>query len=769
LQVAPLNEKEAKVAGSSVRNLRVALSNFFLYAPDNAMVQQSLDRFLQDLNELLALRPQINLGETEGQLLVEGTPVDPKHTGSVLSIIELFHSHQLHSFTFLRGLSREELASLLQLLRPKAIAEGDTLQEALKRIDIPHIQVNQKVFVAVKEGEKLIASEDLGGEENVEEALQSLHAFLNIFSKVKPDGKKREILGVLQSQLEPLKGEGPGGSPGSGGVDSRGSGDGAGSAGWGDLLAGIMALKQTLQGVQVQVDPAKARESVDILLQKLILLMENQGAMDEKTKASLENRGEEQESLFDLNEAINEWHQNNFVSLLDPAQEENVAKALENLNNNPEPELLETIGKLLGAGIRGEDEDIACLALRHTTRIRRELYPREKQVEELRAIRSLVAESTPYETLKANAALLTSRWDAELKDIDWAEVATLLKQWKRLSETSQPAALPQATLARETLQSLLSPDFSRRLLDGAIADERAGEPAKMVLSMAGPEVAAQLLDRALKTSPSDPNWGRMMDLLYGLQSEGAEVLEKWLASHETGAQLDAFLRIVERVPMSATLAAAFEARWAFIPVPAKKKIFELAAKWECRAFRQLALMSLIEAPMDIARQALKALPRIHVEGDSLKVIEAVENRLYGHKDEKELFTLIVCKTLGEMEEPLSLTSLMEWTQSYSLLERRREKSFTIRMAAVEALGHFRSRQVEVFLERMVQREERDIKQVAMESLKQVREKLASTTTAQTAAENDPFFGESDLNVPFRSPSPPRPEESADDPNRGLLE
>lgn len=748
MAIQPLNEEEQKHASAAVRDLRVALSNFFLYAPENTMVQQSLDRFLQDLAAILASRPQVTLGQSEGLLVVEGTPVDTKFTGSTAAITDLFLQHQLHSLTFLQGLERAELVHLFQLLKPKSLPAGESLTDALKRVSTPHIQVNQKVFVAVKEGEKLIATEDLGGEENVAEAMQSLQAFLAVFAKVKPDGKKREILGTLRTQLGPIEAWGGAGS----GVVSTGGGTGAGSGrgegsgegpggGWGELIAGLLSLKNMLQNVQTTPDPKKSRESIDDLLQKMVALLENQGLADASVRKALGGDSgpeEEQESLFEKETALREWKRGEFGSLTDPERAQDVEEGFRELLLKPDPSLAGAVWDRLDEAVAEARGERVCLLFRHLSRMPREALTPDRQ-ERIPALmrRSISSADTP-EALKA-VLDCAGKWSPrEIRGSNLAEFAGLLDGIRAIANSEDPADRERASLAGDWLASAMDPERVQAVLEAAFVADEAVEPAFRILSTVEPAAVMPILDRLIALAPSDPAWRRGLDLLFRLQADGREILEKWSLEHEPFQPDEAFLRILDRVPLSPAMAPVVERAWPALDPETKKRILDLAARWETRAFRGLALEALLDPDLGMARHALKILPKIHLEGDSLRVVESVEKRSHPGKEEKEMFMVVVCKALGQMAEPMSLTALMDWGQSHGLLERHRTKSLPVRMAAVEAMGNFRSRQVETYLEKMVEKEEKDLLDVARESLASVKERLAKGMGADRTADRDGF-------------------------------
>jgi hypothetical protein len=199
-----LNPAQIQVASTMVRELRVSLSNYFLYASENNMALLSIQRFLTALEGLFQELPSVLLGESEGRLVVEGTPLDEHTTGSTNMIKDLFHTHKIHSITFLKGLTTEEVKTLFSLLKPKGLPTGLSFSQALVQHSLEHIKANEKVFVAVGEGEVVVPAGTAGGvgsEQNLQEALEALQYFLQIFARVKPDSNKQELARKLMDNM----------------------------------------------------------------------------------------------------------------------------------------------------------------------------------------------------------------------------------------------------------------------------------------------------------------------------------------------------------------------------------------------------------------------------------------------------------------------------------------------------------------------------------------------------------------------------------------
>src|SRR5258708_9095730 len=191
-----LDPIQIQAASVAVRELRITLSDFILYGSANNTALLSMQRFLGALDGLFEELPSVTLGEAEGRLVAEGTPLDERATGSTNMIKDLFLTHKIHTLTFLKGVGTEEVKTLFSLLRPKALMTGMSLSQALVQQSVEHIRSNEKVFVALNEGEVVVAAgaaPKIHEGQNLQEALEALQYFLQIFAKLKPDIYKEEV------------------------------------------------------------------------------------------------------------------------------------------------------------------------------------------------------------------------------------------------------------------------------------------------------------------------------------------------------------------------------------------------------------------------------------------------------------------------------------------------------------------------------------------------------------------------------------------------
>src|SRR6185295_905857 len=139
-----LDQAQNRLASSAVRELRGALSNFFLYSTGNDMVLKSLDRLLGALDLLFETLPSVGLGESEGRLLMEGATLDERMTGSTNMIKDIFLTHKIQTLTFLKGVTTQEIKDLFELLKPRALPSGFSLVQALVQKPLEHIRLTRR-------------------------------------------------------------------------------------------------------------------------------------------------------------------------------------------------------------------------------------------------------------------------------------------------------------------------------------------------------------------------------------------------------------------------------------------------------------------------------------------------------------------------------------------------------------------------------------------------------------------------------------------------
>jgi HEAT repeat protein len=145
--------------------MSTAVTNLRLYPPTNAMIDQTIDRLLQALATILEEHDPLIIAESEKLLLVAGEPAGPRHQErpQVRAIMEIFTNLGIRSLSFERGLEKEGLTAFLQALdlKPEEIRMEGGLQELLRRKEILHIRVDEKIYIAKDKDQQIVAGIDV--------------------------------------------------------------------------------------------------------------------------------------------------------------------------------------------------------------------------------------------------------------------------------------------------------------------------------------------------------------------------------------------------------------------------------------------------------------------------------------------------------------------------------------------------------------------------------------------------------------------------------
>ena len=114
------------------------------------------------------------------------------------------------------------------------------------------------------------------GGQNLDEAMEALQYFLQIFARVKPESNKQEVARRLITHMgDWIQSEQ---------IPDGGAGEASGLSiskadpqPWQEVLGGFFALRQSLTALKSPHQLNEVQVSMDELLRKLVLLGENQG------------------------------------------------------------------------------------------------------------------------------------------------------------------------------------------------------------------------------------------------------------------------------------------------------------------------------------------------------------------------------------------------------------------------------------------------------------------------------------------------------------
>jgi hypothetical protein len=318
-----------------------------------------------------------------------------------------------------------------------------------------------------------------------------------------------------------------------------------------------------------------------------------------------------------------------------------------------------------------------------------------------------------------------------------------LEEWLRL-EMERPewkAVLPAAEALRALVtddatpsnlktraEGLLKALFPRAVLDSwfdrILPDgSQVSDPeAVRVFSAAGPLALEFFQEKIMAAEPKALEGREGMKLAAladGLEKAEVRSLDKVLDRAKGDRGIRILLALAGHWPLPAYLADPVRDRLAQFPPDVRKKALGLVEKTQRKDLHGLAVEMLNDADLEIVEQALRILSTLKIAGVSRHVVSMLEARDFPGRDQKEFFWSDACRHLAAMGDSMAIKPLMEWAQSFSLLEKRKEKPLGIRRAALQALGQFRSSQVKIFLERMINEGDPELADVLSESHEKV--------------------------------------------------
>jgi len=149
--------------------LNAAIKNIRLYPPASAMVQKSVERVLTFLEDIFESEGDLAVAESEKNLLIFGTPLTEKELQKpqVVAFIATLLDFGIKSLAIKKGVTAEELEALFQTLSRKAedVNTEGGLQAALADSSLPHIILDEKVYMAVDGDQPLVADMGIAGDE----------------------------------------------------------------------------------------------------------------------------------------------------------------------------------------------------------------------------------------------------------------------------------------------------------------------------------------------------------------------------------------------------------------------------------------------------------------------------------------------------------------------------------------------------------------------------------------------------------------------------
>lgn len=105
--------------GEFLMELSIALHKHTIYPGDHPLLKPTVSRLAGRLSMMLEDRGSVSLGIAPQQLVIEGVATDPKHP-VLQRLAQRLHGHHLGAITFRKGVTRDEVASVLRTISVEA-------------------------------------------------------------------------------------------------------------------------------------------------------------------------------------------------------------------------------------------------------------------------------------------------------------------------------------------------------------------------------------------------------------------------------------------------------------------------------------------------------------------------------------------------------------------------------------------------------------------------------------------------------------------------
>lgn len=149
--------------------MNTAIINLRLYPPTNAMIMKTIERLHDTLQNIFIDEEALLLAESDKNLLISGEMLTQKNQQKpqVAIFLMLMVNWGIKSITFNRGLEQSELSLFLEMLgkKPDDVIKEKGLREIISEGNMPHIQINQKIFVEADQDRQIVSSIDIKDDE----------------------------------------------------------------------------------------------------------------------------------------------------------------------------------------------------------------------------------------------------------------------------------------------------------------------------------------------------------------------------------------------------------------------------------------------------------------------------------------------------------------------------------------------------------------------------------------------------------------------------
>lgn len=731
-----LNKNEVQLASLAVREIRVAVAHSLLHPFGSPPVRRAIEKAFHCLHEILLLRPRITLDFEGERPRVEQSNLEEGVVDSTHVLYEILQSHEIRKITFTQSLTEEELTRFFALLKPRFLPDEKTALQSLQENPIPNVGINElePSFPApIPAPEPVSPTERTPGppavppddvpappgpasitfdvsapmdvlpetEEDVrfEEAEDALERFLEVAGEIDSEKLHEKLIQRLSEKMNitPETGE-------KSGTDT--------SADWKKLTVEIFTLRDELP------TGSKLQQRMDGILKKWPNTLR-----DLPSRNTIRVISPVAQSV---SRSESQTRAENPSQLLNPAREAESDAALKTYLAGHQIERIIPAWVVLWNGVFSGSESIQALCLRHLSRLNWTRLPRPLQVEGFSYLDNFL-KAHWSESLRLSALDRLDAWlRLERNAGHWETLLSRSESFRTLvADPSTPATLK--TKAKTYLKSLFPHDAleSNYQKLGSSGDEQS----RLIFRSAGPLATAFLREHLVVLDPAsidEIETKRLALLVHELEGVGEKPLERLLdrLPGERGARV--LFALAQHSPFPPSLVEPLRAQLAQYSIDVRRQALTLAETSDLKDLQGWAIELLGDADLDIVRRALKLLTSSKMEGVSRLVVAMLETREFPTKDARDSFWIDACQALGDIGDTRAIKPLTDWAQSYSALEKRKEKPVLVRRAAIQALGRFQRDYVKTFLEKLINEGDPAIIDAASEAHEQVTAKLEQT-------------------------------------------
>ncbi|MDY6843788.1 MAG: hypothetical protein SVW57_06835 [Thermodesulfobacteriota bacterium] len=156
---------------TSVVAMNAAIINIRLFPRGSNMIDKVTDKVYQALQAIFESKDSVVFAESEKTLLVCEQLLGEKDQKKpqIISFLELLLNFGIKSITFTKDLEKAELKTFLEIMskKPEEVHNEGELQQIVEYNSLPHILIDETVYIAVHKDQQIVANLNIKDEELV--------------------------------------------------------------------------------------------------------------------------------------------------------------------------------------------------------------------------------------------------------------------------------------------------------------------------------------------------------------------------------------------------------------------------------------------------------------------------------------------------------------------------------------------------------------------------------------------------------------------------